>query len=205
MVFSAHDLVAAMRQAAIRMTAVIEEAILPSRCLICGSFFIPCRDGSVDPAAMARGNTGEARQKRTKQPEYSNAAGGPGDRLSRLSFEALLSPYLCHECLTGFRPVRSPMCPMCGIMFKSREDTDHLCGNCIRQPKKFDRARAVGLYTPGFIELVHRYKYAGRTQLAIPFGILMLATYLRSWKPDDIDLVIPVPLHRKRLRQRGFN
>jgi ComF family protein len=33
----------------------------------------------------------------------------------------------------------------------------------------------------------------------------MFATYLRNWKLNEIDLIIPVPLHRKRLRQRGFN
>lgn len=204
-VFSLHPLIAVTQQAVSRMTAVIEEAILPSRCLVCGSFFLPSCDGSVDPAAVVRDNTLDIRQKRGNQPDYCGVEGSPFDRLSKFSFEALLAPYLCHGCLTGFRPVRSPLCTMCGIMFRSREDNDHLCGNCIRQPKKFYRARAVGLYTPGFIELVHKFKYAGRTQLAMPFGILMLAAYLRNWKPDDIDLIIPVPLHRKRLRQRGFN
>ncbi len=204
-VFSVHDLTAATQRAVIRMTAVIKEAVLPSRCLICGSFFIPSCVGDVDPVAMARDNPGDTAQKDGDQPDFSGVEGCLSGRLARFSFEALLAPYLCHGCLTGFGPVRSPLCTMCGIMFKSREDTDHLCGDCIRQPKKFYRARAAGLYTTGFIELVHKFKYAGKTRLAIPFGMLLLAAYLRHWKPDDIDLIIPVPLHRKRLRQRGFN
>ena len=53
--------------------------------------------------------------------------------------------------------------------------------------------------------LVHRLKYDGKIQLKGPLGILLLSAYFRYWKRDDIDLIIPVPLHVKRFRKRGFN
>ena len=199
------DLAVAIQQAIIRVAAVIKEAVLPSQCLVCGSFLIPCCKSSGCLPAIGYDNVFKKGQKSGDEPDCPGVKEDPLDRLLTLSIEAVLSPYLCKGCLTGFCPVRSPVCTMCGIKFKSREDTDHLCGDCIQQPKKFYRARAAGLFTPGFIELVHKFKYAGRTKLALPFGVLMLAAYLRNWKPNDIDLIVPVPLHRKRLRQRGFN
>jgi ComF family protein len=53
--------------------------------------------------------------------------------------------------------------------------------------------------------MVHLYKYEGRAQLARPFGSMLWEALVSHWQPDQFDLVIPVPLHRKRLRRRGYN
>jgi len=90
-------------------------------------------------------------------------------------------------------------------MFISREGTGHLCGHCVKHPWSFGRARSAGIFDQGLATLVHRFKYSGRTGLAKPLGMLMLAVLLDNWNLDEIDRVVPVPLHRKRLRERGFN
>ena len=203
--FSDHDLIAAMQKAVIRMAAAIKEAVLPSQCLICGSFFMPCCHGPADSAAAGHDNAVKMAQISGDEPDCPGVKEDSSDRLLAFSFETVLSPYLCRRCSTGFWPVRSPRCTMCGIEFKSRADTDHYCGDCIRHPKKFYRARAAALFSPRLVELVHKFKYSRKTQLALPFGFLMLAAYLHNWKPNDIDVILPVPLHRKRLRERGFN
>jgi ComF family protein len=61
------------------------------------------------------------------------------------------------------------------------------------------------VYTSVFRKVVHRFKYRGQMRLAGPLGKILLATYLRFWNSGDIDLILPVPLHPKRFRQRGFN
>jgi ComF family protein len=90
-------------------------------------------------------------------------------------------------------------------MFKSRESADHVCGECARHPKKFQVARASGVYKSGLIEIVHQFKYKGKIQLAKPLGALLFTECLHHWKKDAFDLILPVPLHKKRFRQRGFN
>lgn len=66
-----------------------------------------------------------------------------------------------------------------------------------------DRARAVGFYDGALREIIHAFKYQGRRSLARP-----LAERLRSAGADLLagaDIAVPVPLHPRRQRQRGFN
>lgn len=66
-------------------------------------------------------------------------------------------------------------------------------------------ARALGYYEGPLQEAIHRWKYQGRMSLTPFFGEWMAETLQRYWQPSSIDLLIPVPLHRQRLRERGFN
>ncbi|HUT42944.1 MAG TPA: ComF family protein, partial [Desulfobacterales bacterium] len=90
-------------------------------------------------------------------------------------------------------------------MFKSREGDDHLCGDCIKEPKGFKIARALGIYDRTLMKAIHCLKYRGKIQLARPFGMLLFAAFIRFWDINNIDLIVPVPLHTKRLKERGFN
>ena len=101
--------------------------------------------------------------------------------------------------------ISEPLCPCCGMIFKEPYNDNHLCGDCILQPKKFRMARAAMVYDQQSMAIIHRFKYAGKTQLAKPFGVLLLNTYLRYWQPEAIDLILPVPLHNQKFRHRGFN
>jgi len=189
-------------RAGIRIATAFEDALLPTRCLGCGSFYrsaggyseIRCQ---TDGGACTSGDAGQAKI-------FGNSP-YPSEMEVSLPYHLYLKPFLCPACLGGFRPVQSPVCTRCGLMFKSRESADHICGECARQPKKFQIARAAGVYTPGFIEIVHKFKYKGKIQLAKPLGALLFTEFLHYWKNDAIDLILPVPLHKKRFRQRGFN
>jgi ComF family protein len=66
-------------------------------------------------------------------------------------------------------------------------------------------ARAAGVYQSPFTELIHRFKYQGKIQLVPPLARLLYCVFEMFWQPDDIDLVVPVPLHMRRFRARGFN
>jgi ComF family protein len=90
-------------------------------------------------------------------------------------------------------------------MFEQQQTDNRLCGACIVQPKTFRMARAAMVYDQQSMAIIHRFKYAGKTQLAKPFGVLLLNTYLRYWQSEAIDLILPVPLHSQKFRHRGFN
>ncbi len=66
-------------------------------------------------------------------------------------------------------------------------------------------ARALGAYEGSLQEAIHRWKYEGKTYLTPLFAKWMAEGLNRYWKLDSLDLLIPVPLHRQRLRDRGFN
>ncbi len=66
-------------------------------------------------------------------------------------------------------------------------------------------ARALGAYEGALQEAIHRWKYEGKTYLTRFFAQWMTEALNRYWDVDSFDLLIPVPLHTRRLRERGFN
>jgi ComF family protein len=90
-------------------------------------------------------------------------------------------------------------------MFHGRQGLDHLCPACDGSVRVFGKARAVGAYAEKMMQAVHRLKYDGKIQLARPLGMLMFHAFCRIWDDDPVDWVMPVPLHRRRLKSRGYN
>jgi ComF family protein len=112
---------------------------------------------------------------------------------------------VCSNCLSEIRWIVPPFCSICGIPFISKEIEDHPCGACMTHRKYFTIARALGTFEGSLQEAIYRWKYEGKTHLT-PFLAEWMAEGLnRYWEPDSLDLLIPVPLHPQRLRQRGFN
>jgi ComF family protein len=53
--------------------------------------------------------------------------------------------------------------------------------------------------------IIHRFKYKGKIQLADPLAEILLTSFSLLWENDSIDILLPVPLHPKKIRKRGFN
>ena len=111
-------------------------------------------------------------------------------------------PLVCSACREGLRSISSPLCATCGIPFAT--GVDHLCGVCIKKNYFFDYARSAMFYQPPVSNLLLALKFSNTTstvaslkKLAEESGALSLFTV-----PD---IIIPVPLHVTRLRERGFN
>ena len=83
--------------------------------------------------------------------------------------------------------------------------SDHLCGACSISSPRFDAARAATRFEGPVREMIHRFKYDRRVQLARPLGLIAAGTLAPWITLTSADLVVPVPLHVRRLRQRGFN
>lgn len=111
----------------------------------------------------------------------------------------------CSSCLADLIFFSSPKCPKCGIGFSTTEGPDHLCARCLNDELHFTLARALGPYAGLMADLITRFKYQGATYLGHPLGML-LATYKDAdFSLANIDMLLPVPLHPRRLRERGFN
>jgi ComF family protein len=95
--------------------------------------------------------------------------------------------------------IRSPVCPLCGQSTSS----PRRCPSCLRRPLRIDGIRAVG-YLEGVLQTaIHRFKYSNLRPLAAPLG--RLASDYLSHDHLPIDTVVPVPLHSRRFRERGYN
>jgi ComF family protein len=111
----------------------------------------------------------------------------------------------CQPCFDGFSVISSPRCPICGTPFVSETEEDHLCEDCLRKRPFYDAVGAPYLYEGNLMAIIHEFKYAGKSYLANALGPL-LGSFAKGWlnRADDC-LMMPVPLHSKRLRERGFN
>jgi ComF family protein len=112
--------------------------------------------------------------------------------------------YFCTSCSEAFPFIRGPLCPRCGIPFVSQEGADHLCSGCMKKEPAYDSARAVGIYDGTLKQAIHLFKYSSRPLLAAPLGDV-LARQGRELLDTGFDVIMPVPLHARRIRQRGFN
>jgi len=111
---------------------------------------------------------------------------------------------VCPDCAGKIEWVESPVCSCCGLIFPSREGEDRLCGPCQTEPPPFARARAAAVYEGPVADAVKRFKFA-RQMAYLP----VMQHWLRQARCRELaeaaDLLLPVPLHRRRLQHRGFN
>ncbi|HDQ72193.1 MAG TPA: ComF family protein [Chloroflexi bacterium] len=107
--------------------------------------------------------------------------------------------HLCADCSDLVPRVLSPFCVRCG----DAVETGRFCKRCRVSPLRIESVRSVACFE-GFIqEAIHHLKYDGHFALAEPLGGLMANYWAACGHP--VDVVVPVPLHAQRLRERGYN
>jgi ComF family protein len=111
----------------------------------------------------------------------------------------------CPPCTAGIHFIRSPLCSLCGTPFPDAKEGNHLCGECLVTQRPYAIARAVGLYEETLLKAIHLFKYRGRIGIGKVMGRMMAEFAGGIWDMNVFSVIIPVPLHRKRLRERGFN
>ena len=166
------------------------DLLFPPRCPICREFL---RAGECREGGMRKAESGIKEEGRRQKEE----GGRNEEEGSPVGF--------CGNCLSGFSRLGSPLCPICGIPFLSGIEEDHVCEECLRKSPFFDKTRAPYVYDGRMKDAVHLFKYQGKAHMAKAFGPL-LASFSLEWMRGERDLlVMPVPLHRRKLRGRGFN
>jgi len=114
--------------------------------------------------------------------------------------------YVCLECRdAGVHPIEPPYCSRCGLKFDGLITEEFTCSNCGEMDLHFDRARAAVEFSPLVQEVVHRYKY-NRAVWFEPFlAELLNDCALQTVNSERYDLIVPIPLHFLKLREREFN
>lgn len=113
---------------------------------------------------------------------------------------------LCATCLAAVPRLREPWCNLCGLPGADGGVVipGARCGRCGVE-RSIHTARAYGSFDGLLRELLRRLKYSGDRKLAEPLGGLLLEAGTEHLTLQDYDVIVPVPLHRDRLRERGFN
>lgn len=107
---------------------------------------------------------------------------------------------LCPDCHAGL-PFNRQACPTCALPVTGSDGLH--CGHCTRRPPPFTTSQVPLLYHPPFNRLIGEFKYQHKLHLAGPLGRLF-CEQLPPTLPLP-DLIVPIPLHPHRLRERGFN
>ena len=120
-------------------------------------------------------------------------------------FESVKNRIFCPACAENVHHISGSICSVCGITFADSPAGNHLCGVCLEKRPWFSQARAVFSYEGVILNAIHQFKY----KRDIASGEMM-ACFMADFSFPDIDfseysLIVPVPLHIKRLRERGFN
>lgn len=110
----------------------------------------------------------------------------------------------CRLCAVSVEPLQPPYCLRCGQPFAG-DGPNHACLRCSTHPPPFARARAPYLFGGSLLTALHRYKYGGAWELGGSLGALVAGGGYGDLVPTAFDLVVPVPVHRARLAQRGFD
>jgi len=115
-------------------------------------------------------------------------------------------PLFCASCWATISPLTHARCTRCDRPFPSPVATthspNHVCQSCAERPPSYTKAWTLYPYLPPLQDAICLFKYRGKVALASPLARLMID---RLPPLDSLDLIMPVPLHAQRLREREFN
>lgn len=172
--------------------------LYPPRCIFCGRLL-----GVDDTAAAAADCAGVANLALGEtaaggavfDPDYTAAGAAAGNAAA--GWEG----FLCRPCADGL-PWLQNRCPRCANLLGERET---VCSYCYGVDYAFAECMALGSYQGELRRALHRFKYYGQRSLAGPLGLLLCSKLARLPQSAAVDFLVPVPLHRQRLLQRGYN
>lgn len=106
---------------------------------------------------------------------------------------------LCQICKKHLPHIVSPICPKCG----RPQASDILCPDCISNKRTIDGIRSPLRFQGLAREAIHQFKYKNLRSLAQPLSTFLIEYLIQN--PLPFNVVVPVPLHLRRLRERGYN
>jgi len=116
---------------------------------------------------------------------------------------------LCVDCLEKIQLIEKPYCHKCGkpLEFEATfEDVQApVCLDCRNKKLFFNFARSIGRYDGVLKECVHFLKYRSKKVLLKPISCLISKNLENTFLWEEFSFITPVPLHKKRYREREFN
>jgi len=115
---------------------------------------------------------------------------------------------ICDDCLASYRRVPAEGCEICGqpwMVHEKSGEKSRFCRDCCEQKFAFQRARSFGLYEGALVRAVLLLKYERIEPLGAWFAARLAEVVHGERDRRGADVVVPVPLHRQRKKERGFN
>ena len=129
-------------------------------------------------------------------PRRCDACGGRVEEAGR---------HWCWDCRAEVMVLHQPFCRVCGTPVAGEVTEQFICHQCRKQPPHYDACRSAARFDGAVRESVLALKYHGHQWLVADL-VDFLEAAVRTWyQADSFDVVLPVPLYSRRLRERGFN
>jgi len=110
--------------------------------------------------------------------------------------------HLCDSCWDNFRPIVGLFCQKCG---KPLPEGGAHCYFCRTTKFHFEYIRAASIYEGVLKEVIHKFKYQSKDFLALGLSEFLIQQSKKKFNWAEIDQIVPVPLHKKSERRRGYN
>jgi len=110
---------------------------------------------------------------------------------------------VCDICEKNQPKVVAPFCMKCG---KTVEDVEQeYCADCVAIPKSFEKGYPAFSYRDGIKDAIYAFKYKNQRYYAEYFSDSILQLYKEELQQLNLDGIVPVPVHKYKKRQRGYN
>ena len=113
--------------------------------------------------------------------------------------------FVCSQCWQQVRFIKPPFCDRCGLPFEGELTTPFECSNCREMELHFSSARSAVAAGGVILEVIHRYKYHRAVWFEPFLADVFLGQAVAELKGAGWNLIVPVPLHPAREREREFN
>lgn len=110
---------------------------------------------------------------------------------------------ICVSCRSLPEYVQEPVCKKCGKPVS--DERREFCQDCMRHVHSFVQGKALWVYKGYVKESIYRLKYGNRREYGITYAQELVKQYGRWIRQKQIQAIVPIPLHKKRRRQRGYN
>ena len=109
---------------------------------------------------------------------------------------------VCEGCWSKIQVISGPHCATCGCPLDEPAPT---CTNCESETLLFDRARILSPFDETIQSLIHLLKYKGKRSIGHRLGAMLGELIASDGDSDGADVIVPVPLHPSRKKERGYN
>ena len=112
---------------------------------------------------------------------------------------------MCPDCDLEVQPRTGGYCPACGQIFALAEVEPYLCAACRHKAPAWNGFGFLGPYAGTLREMILDFKFHARFERRKMLQSLLNRAHSYHFQGLCPDLIVPVPLHTARLRERGFN
>ena len=109
-------------------------------------------------------------------------------------------PYICDTCWQDIHFVEPPWCDICGM-----PNINGLCDACAITPPRYGKLRSIAFYQTTLQQAIHSFKFEKKKVLARHLIQLINTRIPSDCRIAEYDFILPVPIHKKRQQERGFN